>query len=58
MTKLKAQQILHGRNTLQKYVGNREQPKSTQKVLKNQKGLKIKTLWLVSHSKLWLVIRL
>ena len=26
--------------------------------VKNQRVLKIKTLWLVSHSKLWLVIRL
>lgn len=26
--------MLHGRNTLQKYVENRELPKSTQKVLK------------------------
>lgn len=32
--KIKAPQILHGRNTLQKYVENRELPKSTQKVLK------------------------
>ena len=32
--KKKAPQILHGRNTLQKYVENRELPKSTQKVLK------------------------
>ena len=34
--KIKAPQILHGRNTLQKYVENRELPKSTQKVLKNK----------------------
>ena len=26
--------------------------------VKNQRVLKIKTLWLVNHSKLWLVIRL
>ena len=32
--KIKAPQILHGRNTLQKYVGNRELTKTTQKVLK------------------------
>lgn len=32
--KIKAPQILHGRNTLQKYVENRELPKSTHKVLK------------------------
>ena len=32
--KIKAPQILHGRNTLQKYVENRELPKSTQKVFK------------------------
>ena len=32
--KIKAPQILHGRNTMQKYVGNRELLKSTQKVLK------------------------
>ena len=34
--KIKAPQILHGRNTLQKYVENWELPKSTQKVLKNK----------------------
>ena len=44
--------------TQQKYVENRELPKSTQKVLKKQRVLKIKALCLVNHSKLWLVIRL
>ena len=34
MTKWKVPQILHGRNTLQKYVENRELQKNTQKVLK------------------------
>ena len=32
--KIKAPQILHGRNTLQKYVENRELTKNTHKVLK------------------------
>ena len=40
---------------LQEYTGT---AKKHSESVKNQRVLKIKTLWLVSHSRLWLVIRL